>query len=490
VTRILLFFLIVFSARETLEAAEKSIFISLEMNDCSSCINNLRFLNVLDSNTKVFFVLAQSYTRDSLELRRKLKLGDQHQFIWSDTLHYSLLFDKMYSSVSYFDNESRKLLKFDLKTDMDADLIRYFNKLGHDVDTFRFSEEVIKPGTRKLVQKGDKLFTLDRTFNTVEAFSMINGARLLGLSLDDSLLIKAAFKAKFRNQTRYAENELLKKGIGIVKDREIATFAVKTDGIGLLASYTFFEILPRSAERIDTFEQNFHVIHEFDLKGKYLSTAYIKPISVDYTSVDYLKNREQYGHNFYGIDGFSLQYVGDEILTSVMHGNLAEGIGNYFAAYFKKDEEGNYVFDRYYSKELPAAYKRYDYNFSSLEFSSNDEVFILPLSTNIYDIRDRTYWPVPRIINGEQFMGNPFSARMFINFGSIQGSNLYLHLTDNAKKEYRYLKIDKETLQVKQEASIGNDGDRSVTYSIIDFLNNNYILMPVSPRHIVRKKIF
>lgn len=327
------------NANEVDNNKNNKVLIALNLNDCTNCVNNLRYLFNLNNEIGVVFVLPEKYKIDSIAVKESLNLSNSnYSWIWSDSLNKNLMFNGKYSSIIFIFKDSKKMIKYDLKSDLKEPLVAYFNKMSNLIsDTFIFKEPILNSGTGKVLNVGTQIFTLDKTQNSISGFSMINREKEFSIKLTDSLM-KIAFLTKFNTIEEFEHNLNMIKSLKLIRDRNIKAFDVNNNQISVLASYTFFRVFkPMSKSIEDTFELKFDVVHEFDLNGKYLATFDVQPITVDYTSEEFLYDPKRFDKSYYGISSLSIKIISkDVVLMNVMRKFDVDQNNNKFAAYFKK----------------------------------------------------------------------------------------------------------------------------------------------------------
>jgi hypothetical protein len=488
---ILVTLILLLAGKNVIAQSEHSVIVSLNMNDCISCYGHLRYLSHFKKDIAVTIVLPSKYgTADSTEVKNSLGINDErYKFIWSDTLNRQLMFGEGISSVSYANKNSGKIVRYSLKNGLDNNLALFFNKMSNSIDTFKFEGRVVGPGNAALVNRGTLIYSLDNLYKSLTVFNMISGKVVAEVKLNNDLT-RQAFISKFNNEEKYNQSKKITTSLGIAKTEGISSFSIDDkENISLLSYYVFFQVIDRPQRKDkDTFNLRFYVIHEFDKNGKYLSTGNIGPISVDYTSSEFLADPSKFDSSYYGVTGTTmLSAPGNEKLLEIMHTGTQDSFKRYFAAYFSKNSKGNYEFSRFYEEELPGDYKNYNYNFANIKASSSGKYFNLPLSSNIYDARHADYFPI-EILTAPQFEGSPFKFKTLFVTSDIQRGKAYYLIWDNIKKIRTYSKWDIITQKLLRSEVLELADNKSEIF-IPDNIDCNYLLYPINENTIVRKKV-
>ncbi|MFT4063062.1 MAG: hypothetical protein QM642_11985 [Edaphocola sp.] len=277
--------------------------VAINMNECSQCLNNVGKLKKINPAIPIFVILDEQSKKDSLSVIQHLGLNGQNiKYIWSDSLQKKKLRDGFYGTVLFANPRHRKVYVFDLKTEFNDAAVKFVNGLAKDTDTLTFEDALIKSQTPPSFQyRGKAVYVHNGLANNVVSYSLLNGEKIMELSLNDSMK-RVAFLKKFGSLGQYHETKKILSALGISNDTKIHQFYVAPANKDILLLVQL-PLAVTSRASNDTFVTGFYAIITFNSDGVLKDIANVNPISIDYTSEEYLlKEARKEEYSFYATD--------------------------------------------------------------------------------------------------------------------------------------------------------------------------------------------
>jgi hypothetical protein len=471
--------------------AQSQIFITIENQDCISCLGSLHSIDSLDSSLKPMIVFQRRYRRDSAALVKRLHLGKHSSHIlWSDSL-FNLFQNKglVRSAVTLYNPQSGQILKTGLV--QFGKNIRFLNAINQPLDTIRLDSELFG-GEANFGNTKDYFFNFNGVSKQMEVFDKVTASYLYTLSMNDSL-VKSAFRLRFGDkwQGPYQRIQEFTSKWQTVDPQAYGFYQCNDDVIYLMAQHRYLinsetDTSDKTTSVFQTLSKykNGKLVH-FSIVENYLDVLMrdedggIVRITRDGKPVQDKKAR-------YTLAGEFLMH-NDDLYVQVL-GGLSEGIPNHFLARYSFDPKDNtYKFNSLYDRSLPEQYNTVGYNFTNppsrlpycfpyTALSLSDELFSLDknfsdLKLNIFDKNNK----------------NSNKTLWDIKVTADHVCILYLNGKDNS---YRYLKYDLKKKEITTDQVVCNyKSPEFITSPMIDDFDYDYVYLPITENVIVRKKM-
>lgn len=477
---ILLFFLLnCFAAK-----AQDTVSVALNMDECISCYNTLRFLDDLNPDVGLKYIFAEAYQPDSAKIQKIFKFPARGRYVWSDSLNRTALINGYMSSIG-LDNPNRaKPLKFSVKYELDKPLVAFFSKLVRPDDTFNFEEPVFSMTNAPLVYQGTDVYAIDTWLNTITKASLITGKSETIVQFSDSLL-RLAFRNYFGSDSAWQATLNINKSRGDKRMATISEVSFAGNKMYVIAKHVYFEI-----NDTETIESHFNSLFVFDRNCKL-----IRNIPIHYNNV--IERKEFKGHlvadtlDFISVIPSFWVNPDRSVMLGVLlyEDDLTSHSQHYFLAKFTIDTIKNQlVFDKFFPYPLSERYQPYGYSFSNAHVSWDGTCFANYLDDVIYFTEDFSKKVDLNIFPKDAETKWTFSPKNYI--AQVNMDSAYYYVYGGEGGDVKYYRIDRKT-GARLEAKIELANIRGLgRYTAPGSLDYNYLLVPINAHQLERIKIF
>jgi len=466
--------------------AQDTVTVALNMDECISCYNTLKFLDDLSPEVGLKYIFAKAYQPDSAKIQKIFKFPARGRYIWSDSLNQAALINGYMSSIG-LDNPNRDHpLKFSVKYELDKPLVAFFSKLSRPDDTFNFEDPVFSMTNGPLICRGTDIYALDTWLNTVTKASLITGKSEIIVQFSDSL-VRLAFHNFFGNDSVWRVTKAIHKSRGGKRMVSLKQLSFGGDKLYVVTQQVYFEPLPEEA---DTAETRFNSLFVFDRNYKL-----IRNIPISYNNI--IEEKEVKGRLVSDTaDYISLTssfWINPD--QSVMLGlmlydkDLTAHQQHYFMARFTIDTNSNQlVFDKYFPWPLSERYKAYGYGFSNAHVSWDGTCFANYLDDVIYFTEDFSKKIDLNIFpKVHEDIREPFPKNYILH---VNMDSAYYYVYGGQGGDFKYYRINRKT-GARLEAKIELADFRGLgRYTQPGSLDYNYLLMPINAHQLERIRVF
>lgn len=490
----LICFLLFFSSI-TLQSEEKfSWFITINTNECISCLNQLKLLPDLDSNYSKTLVFTKGDQPDSATLIENYFLDKfKGKIIFSDSLyrHFKYKGHLQESSVTLYNNENKQSIIIALSqlASKNIDLNRYLK----DRDTLIFPE-IINSNNRYAQIGKDNIYSFNRSKNLVTSFSRLTMKKSYEIKLTDTLL-DLGYQIKYgnRNAKLIAKKaaDFIQRNKAIGEDNKIIGYQADADTVTILVSQPFvIHLTDPAPDQSDSVINHFFTLFSF-IKGRLNKSLNIETYTdnLNSDSLGLRRNIERDKYDCYFLASQFFKY-NNRLFFYIFSGFVYEGAPNWAVAEYKYQSASRMVFKQY-TQELPTFYIKnrigYNYTTNAFSFYHFGSYFTFDLADTIYSVdTEMTNIPIPFIPKRDS------NFKVLVRQFKIDNNNiLYVLIFDQRSSNERvYYKYDLNHKKLLSESKLTNGLPPGSDYSFnIDPFDYNYILI-ANGEKVIRKKIF
>lgn len=477
----------------TLYSSDYKVIVTVNMDECSSCYNSIRFLKDLDSEFELEYVFLTEMQYDSSIIQEVLNFPEKGTFIWSDSLYKSYLFENNVSSVIFKSKHGNQQLTYSLKDDLDNYLVSYFNALLKEEEVFELPSNSFNPSSEELQLYNNDFYVLNTLQNNLIRIDRYYAIKDTVVRMD-STMMKEAYSSYFGVEDF---DSAFSTSIKIIKDLELRNYfslinyRITDDTIYVLSEYLDFQI---NFDKADTLGIGFNVLHKFDFNGKLLETIKLQNFDqalIDKTIKDINTNPES-KNVFFAPDpiGFGINSNNDYLLSLYGFIGKKSKYPFYFVGIFEEDKKSNTLkFKKFFPYSLGKRFSKVGYSFSNIRFSWDGELFMNGLDDIVFHTNEPENYTDLSIFSKDEILENIQNVKNYIFYINKNKTYYYLYFLNDGQLSYARINIENMNSEIKNISFIKEEKISSKN-ALPDNIDLNYMIVPISNNKYKRIKIF
>jgi hypothetical protein len=347
------------------QISNRCYYVKVNMNDCFSCLTQLRLLEQYSGNNQTKFVFKREYISDQIQLSQEfINDSTKQSLIFSDSA-YTALNGFRATSVTIIGKGGGVLDEFTLRSLPNHLPSLYLN------DTTSFHDKLPPTFEPKII--GKRLYLFDRVSSKIELFDLSKGYSVQKMGIKKSML-SDAYRNYFKDSlTFFAKDSMIKamKVPPYIKLNQFIAFDVKADTVYALMESLYPQVC-NYKNKVDTCFFLMYNLVKF-VNGKYLNSVCVRNTIEDTTLIYYYKN--------YLIVGSELSVTDTGLIINISRSKLGEK-NFYMGLWTLLNEE--FVFKGGLEPDLPKLSYQYSVHYDLNDYIIKETYLMHRFSNSIY----------------------------------------------------------------------------------------------------------